>query len=70
MLYTTYLTVVYTLHRGWFQEHLSGLASPKMSPTGPEAVCTVSGVRFSNMFTQLFLIFLFLLDVSVTFTLT
>ena len=38
-----------------------------MSPTGPEAVCTVSRVRFSNMFTQLFLIFLFLLDGSVTF---
>ena len=69
MLYTTYLTLVYALHGGWFKS-ICLVISPKMSPTGPEAVCTVSGVRFSNMFTQLFLIFLFLLDGSVTFTLT
>ena len=41
-----------------------------MSLTGPEAVCTVSGLRFSNMFNHLFLIFLILLDCSVTFTWT
>ena len=62
MLYTTSLTLVFILPGDWFQEHLSGLASPRMSLTGPEAVATVSGVRFNNIFTQLFLIFLFLLD--------
>ena len=31
MLYTTYLTLVYALHGGWFQEHLSGYLSKYVS---------------------------------------
>ena len=70
ILYTTSLTLVFLLPRDWFQEHLSGLASPRMSPTGPEVVYTVNEVRFSNMFTPLFPRFLFLPESSVTFTWT
>ena len=66
-LYTTSLTLVFVLPRDWFQEHLSGLASPRMFPTRPEVVYIVNRVKFSNTFTHLFLRFLFLLDGSVTF---
>ena len=61
-----FLTLVFVLPRDWFREHLSGLAFPRMSPTGPEVVFIVKGVKFSNIFTHLFLRFLFLLDISVT----
>ena len=70
MLYTTSLTLVFVLPGDCFWKHLSGLASPRMSPTGPEVVYTVNEVKFSNIFTPLFPRFLFLPDGSVTFTWT
>ena len=61
------LTLVFVLPGSWFLVPLFGLGSPKMSPTGPEDVYIVCGVRFNNLFTPLSLRFLFLLDHSVRF---
>ena len=66
-LYTTSLTLVFLLPGDWFLMPSFVLASPMMSP---EAVCTVNGVKFSNMFSPLFLRFRSQIAGSATFTRT
>ena len=68
MLYTTSLTLVFVLPGDWLLKPSFGLASPKMSLTGPEAVFTANRVRFSINFTPLFLRFLFQLSGLAKFT--
>ena len=69
LILRTYLILRSIIYNDFsFWEFLSGPASPRMSPSGPEVVCTVKGVRFSSMLTPLFLRFWFQLKGSATFT--